>query len=183
MKALPTDYETLEFDEIAKSWALGLQRAPACNSEEFAKRVANLAENRFENQIQRLMRDSGISREAAEDARLDFLRFMSLLYVKPGAPIVPSRKADSFWHVCLLYTEEYFAFCRRHFGRFIHHRPGADDKTPMLVSRSHYLISKLYGIDWAAEAVAENECASCDHGNIPPNNCKCAEYCGGPNIA
>jgi hypothetical protein len=36
---------------------------------------------------------------------------------------MPSRVADDLWHEFILYTKNYDAFCRRAFGRFLHHTP------------------------------------------------------------
>ena len=36
---------------------------------------------------------------------------------------MPSRAADALWHVFILDTRAYDAFCKEAFGRFLHHRP------------------------------------------------------------
>jgi len=36
---------------------------------------------------------------------------------------MPSQVADDLWHEFILYTKEYQQFCRRAFGRFLHHTP------------------------------------------------------------
>lgn len=33
------------------------------------------------------------------------------------------REIDQMWHVFLLYTRDYFDFCQKHFGEFLHHQP------------------------------------------------------------
>ncbi len=38
---------------------------------------------------------------------------------------MPSQVADDLWHQFILYTRNYDAFCRRAFGRFMHHTPAA----------------------------------------------------------
>ncbi|MEF9387913.1 hypothetical protein V4890_20140 [Ralstonia solanacearum species complex bacterium KE056] len=38
---------------------------------------------------------------------------------------MPSRVADDLWHAFILYTREYRDFCRRAFGKFLHHLPSA----------------------------------------------------------
>nr|WP_175368848.1 hypothetical protein [Tardiphaga robiniae] len=36
---------------------------------------------------------------------------------------MPSQVADDLWHEFILYTRDYDRFCRRAFGRFLHHTP------------------------------------------------------------
>lgn len=38
---------------------------------------------------------------------------------------MPSEAADSLWHEFILYSKAYDEFCRRAFGRFLHHTPAA----------------------------------------------------------
>lgn len=36
---------------------------------------------------------------------------------------VPSKATDEIWHGMILYTQKYFSWCEKHFGRVIHHHP------------------------------------------------------------
>jgi hypothetical protein len=38
---------------------------------------------------------------------------------------MPSQAADDLWHEFILYTKAYDSFCRKAFGRFLHHSPAA----------------------------------------------------------
>ncbi len=53
------------------------------------------------------------------------LRQFFLAYLKGGrrAVAMPSQAADDLWHEFILYTKHYDSFCRRAFGRFLHHTP------------------------------------------------------------
>jgi len=53
------------------------------------------------------------------------LRQFFLAYLKGGRKFVsmPSQVADDLWHELILYTRHYEHFCRRAFGRFLHHTP------------------------------------------------------------
>jgi hypothetical protein len=53
------------------------------------------------------------------------LRQFFLAYQKSGYQFVsmPSQIADDLWHEFILYTQHYQDFCRRAFGRFLHHTP------------------------------------------------------------
>jgi hypothetical protein len=47
----------------------------------------------------------------------------------PRLVVVPAlRIIDEMWHTFLLFTRPYQAFCQRHFGFFLHHRPTTVDE-------------------------------------------------------
>lgn len=43
---------------------------------------------------------------------------------------MPSKAVDAAWHAFILSTREYAAFCRRAFGRYLHHAPPGTSKVP-----------------------------------------------------
>ncbi|MBK1694428.1 hypothetical protein CKO09_06700 [Chromatium weissei] len=53
------------------------------------------------------------------------LRQFFIAYLNSGRQFVsmPSQAADALWHEFILYTRHYQIFCRRAFGRFLHHTP------------------------------------------------------------
>jgi len=53
------------------------------------------------------------------------LRQFFLAYLKSGRKFVsmPSQVVDDLWHEFILYTRNYENFCRKAFGRFLHHTP------------------------------------------------------------
>jgi hypothetical protein len=53
------------------------------------------------------------------------LRQFYLAYLRSGCRYVsmPSQVVDDLWHEWILYTRHYQQFCRRAFGRFLHHTP------------------------------------------------------------
>lgn len=55
------------------------------------------------------------------------LKQFFLAYLKSGRRFVsmPSQAADDLWHEMILYTKAYQYFCRKAFGRFLHHTPAA----------------------------------------------------------
>jgi hypothetical protein len=81
-------------------------------------------------------RSAGISIEDAEEIFLETKRWLWLCAYRaievergrhfPFAQIPLASEAqviDQMWHTFLLFTKEYFEFCDRHFGFFIHHLP------------------------------------------------------------
>lgn len=59
------------------------------------------------------------------------LRQFFLAYHKGGYKYVsmPSQVADDLWHEFILYTKNYEQFCKKAFGRFLHHTPAAALRT------------------------------------------------------
>lgn len=55
------------------------------------------------------------------------LRQFFLVYLAGDCRFVsmPSQVVDDLWHELILYTRHYDAFCKRAFGRFLHHTPAA----------------------------------------------------------
>lgn len=55
------------------------------------------------------------------------LRQFFLAHLKSGRRYVsmPSQVVDDLWHEYILYTRNYEQYCRRAFGRFLHHTPAA----------------------------------------------------------
>jgi hypothetical protein len=53
------------------------------------------------------------------------LRQFFLAHLNSGRQFVsmPSQATDDLWHEFILYTRHYEQFCRRAFGRFMHHTP------------------------------------------------------------
>lgn len=53
------------------------------------------------------------------------LRHFFLAYATSGHQFVsmPSQVVDDLWHEFILYTKNYESFCRKAFGRFLHHTP------------------------------------------------------------
>lgn len=53
------------------------------------------------------------------------LRQFFLAHLKSGRQFVsmPSQVTDDLWHEFILYTRHYQLFCRKAFGRFLHHTP------------------------------------------------------------
>lgn len=58
--------------------------------------------------------------------------FFAAYLLSGGKPVsMPSQAADALWHEFILYTRNYEQFCRKSFGRFLHH-------TPAVVLSRHY---------------------------------------------
>ncbi len=49
--------------------------------------------------------------------------FLAYLYGRHHTVSMPSKVVDALWHEFILYTRHYDDFCRKAFGRFMHHTP------------------------------------------------------------
>lgn len=66
---------------------------------------------------------------------------------------MPSQVVDVAWHDFILFTKEYESFCKKAFGRFLHHHPAEAMKSQKVAQES---IQKIWII-------------SCDRENITAN--------------
>ena len=57
----------------------------------------------------------------------EVLRFLYLVNLNEEGMLTPSVRVDLAWHEFILCTRAYDAFCRRLFGKFIHHSPGGSE--------------------------------------------------------
>ena len=89
---------------------------------DLSDKAAALEQERLEKPIMRLVKVDGVPEEAARVLRLEFLRFCVLRH-HTKRTISPSAWVDVFWHAFILHTEDYHAFCARHFGSYFHHSP------------------------------------------------------------
>ena len=120
-----------------------------------------------------LREKQGWSLERAEAARAEYIRFLTLLQMKPGFMLVPwpneegKDDLDQFWHQHILDTSKYAKDCSLLFGRMIHHNPhvvrgsgqekDAVEKTQRLYERT--FDSGTYGRPTNAALVTG--CAAC----------------------
>lgn len=64
---------------------------------------------------------------------------------------MPSQVVDDLWHDFILFTRHYRDFCRKAFGRFLHHTPVEAMSTPTLatagIRRAWFHACRIEGID------------------------------------
>jgi len=113
--------KTHTFPEQHSQRVLPLNLKPSC-SLEVVNRTQKLLSEDLSFVVKRLTLKDGIPEGNAEKLKMEFLRFVVLRQQYLGT-IVPSKGVDMFWHAFILYTEEYTAFCERHLGKYMHHRP------------------------------------------------------------
>lgn len=83
----------------------------------------------FEPLVDRMIAKYQWSEAKANQLYADMLRFLYLAAVTT-VPAAPSPDIDEIWHNFILFTEDYYVFCKEHFGRFIHHRPRRKTDVP-----------------------------------------------------
>ncbi|GAA0964363.1 hypothetical protein GCM10009555_001350 [Acrocarpospora macrocephala] len=71
----------------------------------------------------------GLYLPAAERVMNEALGFLRLLAQEPRAGYALSPRVGVGWHVFVLHTREYAAFCAGLAGRFLHHTPRDEDGT------------------------------------------------------
>lgn len=79
-------------------------------------------------------------------------RYYALAAIEPKRDHAVSQPVDPFWHAHILFSRDYASFCRKTFGRYLHHEPlnTADSK-----AISH--IREVYERTLASHALYFNE--------------------------
>jgi hypothetical protein len=83
----------------------------------------------FSRALRRKLVDE-LGSDHAADVALDGLRgwYLACLYADNQLIGMPSKAIDEAWHTMILFTREYETFCRRAFGRYLHHSPDSTFK-------------------------------------------------------
>lgn len=128
----------------------------------------------FARLTERIVKDKGTDRELAERIMDQALAFLGACALNPAASLAPSPTVDIGWHVFILYTEDYAAFCQDIAGRFIHHVPHDSPDAPErsacpsdVRARTLDAIERAgYAVDRELWTLTAGNCGSChDDGN------------------
>ncbi len=69
--------------------------------------------------------------ETAMALRREALRYLTLSVLHPDKQLpMFSKHVDEYWHTFILFTREYFTFCKRLGVPYIHHQPNVDKSKP-----------------------------------------------------
>ena len=121
-------------------------------------------------QKQPVLRDkisSGIHVQDREVSRLltEVLRFLHLVAADDRV-LTPSHPVDLAWHEFILCTRTYGDFCRRYFGRMIHHQPGGlEDENNSQFDQTLALYQRYFGPPPAAYWLPGADCGACRSAN------------------
>jgi hypothetical protein len=77
----------------------------------------------FEKLALRVEDEHDVHPSGAEKIVTQALAFLQACAENPGMHLAPPLEVDWGWHMFILHTKEYAAFCDRVAGRFIHHEP------------------------------------------------------------
>lgn len=73
--------------------------------------------------IKNQLMQSGWTRQQTTWAINRYKMFLSVVYLNPHTPLVPTQEIDLVWHYHILHTRMYHQDCQMLFGRFIDHEP------------------------------------------------------------
>ncbi len=73
--------------------------------------------------IKNQLMQSGWTRQQTTWAINRYKMFLSVVYLNPHTPLVPTQEIDFVWHCHILHTRKYHQACQMLFGRFIDHEP------------------------------------------------------------
>lgn len=109
-------------------------------------RLAEMENEPLQDLVTRVVGQEGSS-AVVESLRVEFLRFMSLLYFT-DTTISPPPAIDAVWHEFILDTRRYRGFCSRYFGAYVDHVPDRSPASDVLpedgAPRTHELLTELY---------------------------------------
>lgn len=89
--------------------------------------------------INKLCQQQGWNRDFAEQALLEYKRFIYLA-ATGNTRVVPSNAVDQVWHLHLVYTQSYWqGMCDQLIGRPIHHHPSETDERSKQRNQQDYL--------------------------------------------
>ncbi|WP_433338195.1 glycine-rich domain-containing protein [Spirillospora sp. CA-294931] len=77
----------------------------------------------FAQLARRVSVEHGVSQDQAEKIMVQALAFLWACAQHPSLHLAPPFDVDWGWHMFILHTKAYAAFCDRVVGRFIHHEP------------------------------------------------------------
>ncbi|WP_317201308.1 hypothetical protein [Janthinobacterium sp.] len=125
---------------------------------EFSGRFNNLCSSELGFVKERLKKICLWTEEDAEEARKDFLRFVSLTFVTTET-IVPSKQVDEFWHNFILFTRPYVDWSESHWGRgvYLHHNPGHIPGKAW--EHTQGMVLDIFGANWPHDAQAASCCS------------------------
>jgi hypothetical protein len=88
--------------------------------------LATVLRYRNRRVVDRFLRHYALGRDEADELFRDVLRFLWLRSVVSHELVVLRSQFlfDEMWHAFILHTRDYERFCRKYFGRVMHHEPG-----------------------------------------------------------
>jgi hypothetical protein len=117
--------------------------------------------------INKMMVELKMSRELAEETFEDVKRFLALTTLEGS--LAPSEKVDRAWHLFILFTHDYAAFCQEYIGHFVHHVPedpfsdGKSDVTrePLLKAQTIFGLLSGNWLGLLARCGSDDKCRAC----------------------
>lgn len=88
----------------------------------FSSKLQELDLEPIEKQLMQL----GWTHQQVTGAINRYKMFLSVTYLHPHTPLVPTQEIDFIWHYHILHTRKYRQDCQMLFGRFIDHEPSRE---------------------------------------------------------
>ena len=83
--------------------------------------------------VKSYMIDKGVyPADQVDVVEVEYKRFLTLCFAFPQLAFAISAEVDKFWHVHILFTQDYHAMCKEIGKTFLHHRPDILDTDEQL---------------------------------------------------
>lgn len=99
--------------------------------------------------VERYARDNSIPIEIAREHERELKRYLALVALNPKKPLGMRGQVDELWHTFLFFSRDYFDFCKKVAGKYIHHVPETGDAPVSLDDYAEML--KLYAAEFGEE--------------------------------
>lgn len=123
---------------------------------------------------QRLQEKMEISHQEARALFDDMKRFLYLAATTP-TPLAPPELIDEAWHNFILFTKDYADFCRKYFGKFIHHFPVLPEerasRNGSIIKNTYEAAKRAFGDDLSANWISAGGMRCCEK-CAPSTNCQ-----------
>lgn len=74
----------------------------------------------------------------------EYRKYMALYVIRPGERFPMSVPLDPVWHMHIICTKDYAAFCQTVFGRFLHHDPSVTEEELVVVNKRFEELKGFY---------------------------------------
>ncbi|MGJ8694180.1 MAG: glycine-rich domain-containing protein [Thalassotalea sp.] len=93
-------------------------------NEEIIEKVMNFDMRKV---VERYSRDQSIPIDIAAKHEVELKRYLALIALNPKTRFGMRGQIDELWHTFIIFTKEYFDFCKSVGGKYIHHVPETGD--------------------------------------------------------
>jgi hypothetical protein len=109
--------------------------------------------------IKKFCAENDVSESEAKETFLETKKFLILCANDRATSYSPSNEIDEMWHLFMLHSKDYFAFCEM-VGGYIHHQP-TEKPQPHFYEKTLQALSNFFGEVNPVYWRKAGDCSSC----------------------